>query len=78
MFTDRRTEAIAQAWNSTDLVATDCKRVALLVKEELDSLGDLGAVPGPERTLEVIAPERLPAFHDHRLKGLNLGDLLAG
>jgi hypothetical protein len=73
----RRTEAIARAWNSVDLIPADRKRVALLVKEELDGLGQLGAVPGRERTLDVVAAERLASADDDRLVGLKLDQLLA-
>jgi hypothetical protein len=72
----RRTEAIARAWNSADLIPADRKRVALLVKEELDGLGQLGAVPGPERTLDVVAAQRLASPDDDRLVGLKLDHLL--
>jgi hypothetical protein len=76
-FAERRTEAIARAWNSADLIPQDRRRVALLVKEELDSLGQLGAVPGVDATLEVLAPRRLPSADDDRLAGLSLAWLLA-
>ncbi|HEY3260927.1 MAG TPA: hypothetical protein VGJ95_11785 [Pseudonocardiaceae bacterium] len=75
-FAERRTEAIARAWNSADLTPPDRRRVALLVKEELDSLGQLGAVPGPESTLDSIAPLRLPSADDDRLADLTLARLL--
>jgi hypothetical protein len=74
-FAERRTEAIARAWNCADLTPQDRHRVALLVKE-LDSLGQLGAVPGPDSTLESLAPRRLPAPDDDRLAGLTLARLL--
>jgi len=77
VFQSRRTEAIARSWNSSDLVPSDRRRVALLVKEELDSLAELGAVRGPERTLESVAPQRLAASDDERLDGLTLDRLLA-
>lgn len=73
----QRTEAIARAWNCADLVPPDRKRVALLVKEELDLLAELGATPGPERTLGSVAPFRLAAPDDSRLDGLTLGQLLS-
>ena len=76
-YADRRAEALVRAWNNTDLVAADRKRVALLVKEELDGLAELGAVPGPDRTLDVAARQRLPALDDDRLSGLTLTGLLA-
>lgn len=77
VYADRRTEAIVKAWNSTDLVPADRKRVALLVKEELDTMGDLGVVPGAERTLEAVAPQRIASADDVRLHGLTLNALLA-
>jgi hypothetical protein len=77
-FTARSTDAIARAWNSVDLTPVDRKRVALLVKDELDGLGELGVVPGGDRALHNIAPKRLPAADDHRLIGLTLNELLSG
>jgi hypothetical protein len=77
VYQSRRTEAIARAWNCADLIPTDRTRVALLVKEELDSLAALGAVPGDERTIGSIAPERLPTADDARLDGLSLPQLLS-
>jgi hypothetical protein len=76
-FKDRRTNAIAAAWNSTDLTPVDRKRVALLVQDEIDHLVGMGAVPGPERNIEVIAPARLVSTDDPRLAGLKLDTLLA-
>jgi hypothetical protein len=76
-FASRRTEAIARAWNCRDLTPADQKRVALLVSEELDDLKQLGAVPGPDRALESIAPQRLPAADDTRVADLTLDRLLA-
>ena len=76
-FASRRTEAIARAWNCRDLTPADQKRVALLVKDELDGLKQLGAIPGPDRALESIAPQRLPAAEDARITGLTLDQLLA-
>lgn len=75
-FAERRTEAIARAWNSADLTPPDRRRVALLVKEELDALGQLGAVPQPEYTLESVALLRLPSPNDDRLADLTLAQLL--
>jgi hypothetical protein len=76
-YSERRIEAITRAWNSADLTPPDRRRVALLVQKELDSLGRLGAVPGPQRALESIAPQQLPAPDDDRLAGLTLASLLA-
>ncbi|WP_018680426.1 hypothetical protein [Actinokineospora enzanensis] len=76
-FQARRTEAISRAYNNPDLTPPDRRRVALLVKSELDSLGDLGIIPGPARTLATIADRFLPAADDHRLAGLTLAGLLA-
>lgn len=77
VYQSRRTEAIARAWNCADLIPTDRTRVALLVKEELDSLAELGAVPPDDRTIGRIAGERLPTADDARLDGLTLGQLLS-
>jgi hypothetical protein len=55
----RRTEAVSRAWNSTDLTPADRKRVAKLVQEEIDAVTQLGAVPGPRRTIAAVAPQRL-------------------
>jgi hypothetical protein len=77
-FTARRTDAIARAWNSADLTPVDRKRVALLVKDELDGLSELGVVPGADRALDSIALERLSAADDARLNGLTLKELLSG
>jgi hypothetical protein len=73
----RRTDAVTQAWNSTDLVPADRKRVAKLVAEEIDEVTQLGAVPGPERSLDSVAPQRLPARDAPELTDLRLDDLLA-
>jgi hypothetical protein len=76
-FADLRKDAIARAWNSPDLIPADRKRVALLVKEELDGLGDLGAVPSDDQSFEAIAPRRLRAPDDDALRDLTLARLLA-
>jgi hypothetical protein len=77
-FEDRRKDAIARAWNSSDLSPIDRKRVALLVRDELDSLGELGAVPaGLDQALEHIAPARLLGQDDPQLDALKLTPLLA-
>lgn len=68
---DRRKDAITRAWNSPDLIPSDRKRLALLVREELD------APPGGDRTIQAIAAQRLPAPDDARLRGLTLAHLLA-
>jgi hypothetical protein len=75
-FKARRTEAIARAWASTDLIPIDRKRVAWLVAGEIDGVKELGAVPGPARTLEMIAPQRLPTADAPELAELRLDDLL--
>ncbi|MGD9530781.1 hypothetical protein [Pseudonocardia sp.] len=72
-----RTDAIARAWNSADLTPADRKRVALLVRDELDGLGELGIVPGPQRSLDTLAAERLVTADDPRLDGLTLPQLIA-
>lgn len=76
-YAERRTEALARAWNSTDLVPPDRKRVALMVKKELDDLGELGAVPGEDAPFEIRARTGLPAADDERLADLTLASLLA-
>ena len=76
-FSGQRTEAIARAWNSTDLAPGDRKRVALLVQQEIDGAKVLGAVPGDDRKLEDIAPARLVAAADPVLEDLSLAKLLA-
>jgi hypothetical protein len=76
-FASWRTEAISRAWNSLDLTPTDQKRVALLVQEELDGLKQFGIVPGPDRGIESIALQRLPAVDDERVASLTLDQLLA-
>lgn len=76
-YQDLRTDAIARAWNSADLTATDRKRVALLVRDELDGLGELGIVAGPQRSLHDIAAERIPTADDPRIGRLTLRDLIA-
>lgn len=76
-YAERRIEAISRAWNSPDLTPPDRRRVALLVQEELDSLGQLGIIPGPEDALESLAPRRLAASDDDRLAGLTLAGLIA-
>lgn len=76
-YEDRRTEAIAKAWSSPDLTPVDRKRVALLVREELDALTELGAVPRAGWDLAQAAAERLPSADDDRLPGLRLADLAA-
>ena len=74
---DRRTDAIARAWNSPDLIPADRIRVAKLLADEIDSARQLHAVPGPDRSLGVIAPQSLPARDAPELKELTLGSLLA-
>src|SRR5262249_36606426 len=72
----RRTEAISRAWNSTDLTPADRKRVARLVQEEIDAVTQLGAVPGPRRTIAAVRGQRLPAADTPELANLTLDDLL--
>lgn len=76
-FQDLRTEAVTRAWTSPDLTPADRVRVAKLVAGEIDKVRDMGAVPGPEETIETIAPDRLPAPDAPELDGLTLRDLLA-
>ncbi len=73
----RRTEAVTRAWNSTDLIPNDRKRVAILVAEEIDSVAQLGAVRGPGGTLGLIARHRLATSDAPELASLRLNDLLA-
>ena len=76
-YQDLRTDAIARAWTSPDLTATDRRRVALLVADEMDALKGLGIVPGPDQDLHAAAAERLAHVDDPRLAGLTLDRLLA-
>jgi hypothetical protein len=76
-FRARRTEAVARAWNSTDLTPTDRKRVAKLVAEEIDAVRELGAGPGPAHSLGAVAAARLVAPDAPELTELRLDDLLA-
>lgn len=71
-YADIRTDAIARAWNSADLTSVDRRRVALLVRDELDGLAELGVVPGPDRALHSVADQRLASRDDPRLDGLTL------
>ena len=73
----RRTEAVARAWSSPDLIPNDRKRVARLVAEEIDGVKELGVVPGESRSLEQSAPQRILAADAPELAGLRLQDLLA-
>jgi hypothetical protein len=77
-YEDLRTNAIARAWTSADLTVGDRRRVALLVANELDAVGKLGIVPGPDRALHEVATTDLPHPDDPRLQGLTLDGLLAG
>jgi hypothetical protein len=76
VFDQRRTEALARAWNSADLVPADRKRVALLIRDELDGLGDFGAAAGRAESLAVAATKRLPDREDERLSQLTFAALL--
>lgn len=71
-----RTDAITRAWNSRDLTPLDRKRVALLVRDELDELGELGIVPDEDATLETSAAQRLADPDDPRLDELTLPQLI--
>ena len=75
-YADLRSDAITRAWNSTDLTPADRKRVALLVRDELDGLGEFGIVPGPDRALGTVAGEQLTTPDDPRLDGLTLRQLI--
>jgi len=76
-FEDRRKGAIVRAWNSPDLIPADRVRVAKLVASEIDAVRELHAVPGPEQSLDAIAPLNLPAPDAPELKDLTLAALLA-
>lgn len=76
-YRDRRTEALVRAWNNADLVAPDRKRVALMVRQELDDLQQLRVVPAEDSPFEVRAETGLPAADDVRLAELTLDSLLA-
>lgn len=65
-----RKEAIIRAWNSTDLVPRDGKRVAKMIADEIDLARPMGIVP--ERELR----DRLPSRDDPELKTLSLDALL--
>lgn len=75
-FKARRTEAIARAWNSTDLTPNDRKRVARLIADEIDDAKRLGAAPRPKLSLQDTVAQRLLAPDAPELKGLRLDDLL--
>lgn len=76
-FKAQRTEAIAAAWTSTDLIPADRHRVAFLVAAELDRVKELGAVPTfVHRSLE-DASASLPARDAPELRHVTLADLLA-
>lgn len=75
-YRDLRTDAVSRAWNNPDLTAVDRRRVALLVAEELDELGKLGIVPGPERALHELAGDRLVHPADPQLDTLTLSNLI--
>lgn len=76
MFADKRKEAIVRAWNSPDLTPLDRRRVAMLVKEELDSLAQLGAAP-QDRTWDRIVDERMRPADDPALAAISLDEMLA-
>lgn len=75
-YQDLRTDALARAWNSADLTPADRPRIAVLINKEFERLGQLGAVPGPERALHEIAPDALPHRDDPLLQGLTLSQLI--
>ncbi|OLR93199.1 hypothetical protein [Actinokineospora bangkokensis] len=74
VFAERRTQALVAAWTSADLVAADRKRVALLIKDELDSLDVLRPAA---RRVPTLADATLPARDDTRVRDLSLADLLS-
>jgi hypothetical protein len=76
-FKDRRTDAIATAWNSVDLTPRDRQRVAQLVARLIDGVKELGAVPGPALSIERVAKQRLLSADDPELDRLRLETLLA-
>jgi hypothetical protein len=76
VFEDKRKEAIVRAWNSPDLTPVDRKRAAMLVKEELDSLAHLGAMP-EERTWDRIVDELMRPADDPALATISLDEMLA-
>jgi hypothetical protein len=75
-YEDLRTDAVARAWNSPDLIPSDRLRVATLVRREIDAARDLRAVPTADRSLELIAEQELPSPDDPELSGLTLRALL--
>lgn len=76
VYAELRKEAIARAWNCADFIPADRKRLALLVKEELDDLGQFRAVPGETFSLEKVAPLRLRASADPEIGSVTLDLLL--
>jgi hypothetical protein len=76
-FAAQRTEAIAAAWTSLDLVGPDRIRVAKLVAAEIDKVKELGAVPSPDRTFDVAATESLLPRDAPELANVTLADLIA-
>ncbi|WP_238012356.1 hypothetical protein KZZ52_49145 [Dactylosporangium sp. AC04546] len=76
VFADLRGEILATVYTSADLVPADRLRVAVLLKDELDRMAELGVVAAGEFSLAGAAG-RLPSRDDERLRGLTLAKLLA-
>ncbi|GAA3466664.1 hypothetical protein [Nonomuraea roseola] len=67
-----RTEAIVRAWTSSDLVPKDQRRVALLIRDEIDAARPLGVVPVERLAARMVSRE------SPELKGLRLEELISG
>ena len=74
----RRIDALARAWNSSDLVGVDHKRVADLVEKMIGLVNIVGIVSRSEDlTIEQAAPQYLLAPDAPELDSLTFGQLLA-
>lgn len=76
-FEELRREAVVAAWNSTDFVPVDRRRVAKFVADEIDRVKELGAIAVPDRTLDEAALDGgIPSRKDPDVASLTLDDLL--
>ncbi|GIF00624.1 hypothetical protein [Paractinoplanes rishiriensis] len=71
-----RTEAVIAAWNCTDFVPADRRRIAKFLAEEIDEVKELGAVARTAQALDDAAAERMPSRKDPEVGTLRLDDLL--
>lgn len=77
-FKGLRTEAIAAAWTSADLIPADRLRVAFLVAAEIDEVKKLGATAThQQRTLAEAAAQALPDRGAPELRDVTLEQLIA-